>query len=273
MHRTKWLETTVSDRALTLAYTDISSEGTGLPTVYFHGWGCTKADFEGAEAEPNLAGRWRLAVDFPGHGDSPYLKEGSITMNDLIQGMHDVITTAGMSRFALVGHSVGNLVAIRYAQRYPGQVAGLVNVVGNMTANDCFMTAEVAADRTTRNDLIARFQNSDNVGFRRYAEGLASVNERAFVDLAKIAVQQCESGEMLNTFRHMHFFKLFLYGEEDVHTLDYLRLLEESGVPVEKIAHSSHFPGIDNPADYYSKIGEFMVGLDEAFGYPTPRPA
>jgi pimeloyl-ACP methyl ester carboxylesterase len=65
-----------------------------------------------------------LAVDFPGHGQSagPPLAD----IGALSDWTARLIEAAGAERGALVGHSMGALVALETAARHPGRVGGLV---------------------------------------------------------------------------------------------------------------------------------------------------
>ena len=65
-----------------------------------------------------------LAIDLPGHGRSP----GAV--RNTIEGYGDwvaaLIEAAGLERAAVVGHSMGSLVALDTALRHPARVAKLV---------------------------------------------------------------------------------------------------------------------------------------------------
>lgn len=65
-----------------------------------------------------------LAVDLPGHGRSP----GAVrtTVAELADWIAAFIAAACVKKAHLVGHSLGALVALDVALRYPGQVAKLV---------------------------------------------------------------------------------------------------------------------------------------------------
>ena len=68
-------------------------------------------------------GRSVLAIDFPAHGrsDGPAL-DSIATMAEWTAGL---IETTGLKDAALVGHSMGGLVAVETAARFPGKVRAL----------------------------------------------------------------------------------------------------------------------------------------------------
>jgi pimeloyl-ACP methyl ester carboxylesterase len=71
-----------------------------------------------------LAGRFRcVALDLPGHGESPGLPRSK---EEPIDRIHEFLTSFGIARPVLVGHSQGAIQATMYAARYP--LSGVVNV-------------------------------------------------------------------------------------------------------------------------------------------------
>ncbi|MEU4335303.1 alpha/beta fold hydrolase [Micromonospora lupini] len=97
-----------------------------LPLVLLHGltfdrrqWDPVRREL--AEIDPV---RQVLAVDLPGHGDSP--RRHSYRMAEVAEVVHDQVTAAGLADPVVVGHSVGAVVATTYAARYP--VRGVVNL-------------------------------------------------------------------------------------------------------------------------------------------------
>lgn len=65
-----------------------------------------------------------VAFDLPGHGEAPPLE--SYDPDEVAALLHDSITAAGFEAPVLVGHSLGGVLATRYAARFPA--AGVVNV-------------------------------------------------------------------------------------------------------------------------------------------------
>jgi pimeloyl-ACP methyl ester carboxylesterase len=65
-----------------------------------------------------------VAFDLPGFGasDKPDL---AYTLPFFTSVLREVVRTAGLSKFALAGHSLGGLIAAEYASRYPAKVRHL----------------------------------------------------------------------------------------------------------------------------------------------------
>ncbi len=66
-----------------------------------------------------LDSRRVLAVDLPGHGDSPV--RDSYDVMDVVDELHAAIMSIGAGKPVLVGHSIGGLLATVYAGRHPAR--------------------------------------------------------------------------------------------------------------------------------------------------------
>lgn len=69
-------------------------------------------------------GRRVLAIDLPGHGQSP--DQETYELSDVAGQLHRVVQEAGLSAPVVVGHSAGGVLATIYAARYPTR--GVVNI-------------------------------------------------------------------------------------------------------------------------------------------------
>lgn len=109
---------------VTLAVHDHGGEGT--PLLLLHGAGRSLADW--AAVAPLLARHHRvLAVDLRGHGFSP---DGSWRIPEVLADIEAVLDTHGIPRALPVGHSLGGMLAVRYALDHPGITPGAVNLDG-----------------------------------------------------------------------------------------------------------------------------------------------
>ena len=69
-----------------------------------------------------------IALDQRGHGDSGWGAEHGYQMENFYQDLHAVVEARGLSRFTLIGHSLGGRVSMLYAHRHPDLLERLVLV-------------------------------------------------------------------------------------------------------------------------------------------------
>ncbi|WP_025600619.1 alpha/beta fold hydrolase [Burkholderia sp. WSM2230] len=105
----------------------ISDEGSGEPAlVFLHYWGGSSRTWDAVVSE--LAGAYRsVAVDHRGWGYSHAPQQG-YAIADLADDVQDVIEARRLSRYVLVGHSMGGKVAQLVASRRPQGLEGVVLV-------------------------------------------------------------------------------------------------------------------------------------------------
>jgi pimeloyl-ACP methyl ester carboxylesterase len=96
--------------------------GEGRPVLLIHGW--ASSSFSWRRLLPLLAERFRaVAVDLPGFGLSKPLK-GGFRLGPVSAHLSSLMQSLGHERYAVVGHSMGGLIASHLAASDPG-VAGL----------------------------------------------------------------------------------------------------------------------------------------------------
>jgi len=75
---------------------------------------------------PALAERYRvLAPDLRGHGESDHARPPAYAIDDYVHDLEALTSVLAPSRFALVGHSLGGVIALRYTERLAARVATL----------------------------------------------------------------------------------------------------------------------------------------------------
>ncbi len=132
------------------AYTAAHALDAAKPTLVFvHGAGLDHSWFGLQSRYFGYHGRNVLAVDLPGHGRSEGPPLASIAaMADWVAALLDA---AKLGRAAVVGHSMGALVALEAAARHPQRVEAiaLIGVAYPMRVSDAFL------DAAGRNDQAA----------------------------------------------------------------------------------------------------------------------
>lgn len=127
------------------AYTGGRPFDPALPAVVFvHGAAFDHSVWQWQSRYFAHHGRGVIAVDLPAHGRSPGSPRDSI--GEYAQWVVALLDAAGLERAALVGHSMGSLVALEAALRYPQRVArlALAGTSVPMAVGDAFLAA--AAD-------------------------------------------------------------------------------------------------------------------------------
>lgn len=66
-----------------------------------------------------LGGRRAVALDLPGHGESPV--RDSYDLRAVVDVLHEAVTAAGVRMPVLVGHSIGGVLATVYAAHHPAR--------------------------------------------------------------------------------------------------------------------------------------------------------
>jgi len=268
------LQIALHSQRLTIAYSETLGDPQKTPILYLPGWGCTKEDIHNAPIDPNLADRRIVAFDYPGYGGSsspsPYpFKFNHWSYFTLASIMYQRLK---LGRTAVVGHSAGGADAIYFASNMPSEnTAGLVSVMGNMQPSDCFLTSQIADMSDNQlvssgfSSYVLRLAASKNPGMQQYASRISRFDKNSMLTYrnhARSIITQCQTSKLLAHFLAFSGPKLFIHGEaEQADCLDQLRA---NDVPIATIGNADHFPFVDNPAEYYKALGDFMVRLDEA---------
>lgn len=132
--------------------------GTGPGLLLAHGGGGGVAANFGALIDDLATTHTVVGVDYPGSGGTPR-STTPLTLDQLADELVAAGEDAGLSRFTVLGYSLGTAVAVRAATRHPDRVAGLVLTAGFTRPNNRMRLAVAVwralldADRT----LLARF--------------------------------------------------------------------------------------------------------------------
>jgi len=127
-----------------------------------------------------------LAVDLPAHGRSEGTALASV--GEMADWVASVLKSQNIAKAALVGHSMGSLVALEFAARYPeaAEKIALIGTAYPMKVGDAFL------DAAKRNDVAAYdmetiwghaaqtpFSANPNPGMWMYGDSLARLSRLA----------------------------------------------------------------------------------------------
>ena len=108
--------------------------GKGTPILLLHGAGFSSAVFENQLESPDLAGKWLIALDLPGHGQTePASHWGEdYSFNGLARCVLDFLSILNLPPVVVVGWSLGGHVGYEMLDR-PDRVSGLISIAAPPT--------------------------------------------------------------------------------------------------------------------------------------------
>jgi len=165
--------------------------GAGEIVVALHGYVQNAHAFDGVAAAL-VPHRHLLALDIRGRGRSDWGPPECYRMNYYLQDLRDFFSVLGLSRFALIGTSMGGTLALLYAIAHPLEVTRLV--LNDVTAN----TNRAAVVRTSLKFGFAPLEFASIldaiVWFRAERENLGSLDEEAQLAWVRHFLAPTESG-------------------------------------------------------------------------------
>lgn len=215
-------------------------------------------------------GRAVLAVDLPGHGRSegPALE----TVEAIADWVVAVLDAAGVHQAALVGHSMGSLVALECAARHPARVSriALVGTAVPMRVSDELLAA-TRDDEPLAQDMVnvwshsayAHYPGNPGPGFWVMGENLRLM-QRQRPGVMHVDFRACNAyGNGLRAAQQVACPALLILGRRDVMTppratRDLVEALRD--VRVVEVAGSGHALMAEKPDDVLDALRAFLPG-------------
>jgi pimeloyl-ACP methyl ester carboxylesterase len=105
----------------------VEEAGSGRPALALHGLGGGAYFFRGLAAHMGLRHRI-LAVDLPGTGSSP--APGGFSMQEWVRDLGEFVAREIGEPVALIGHSMGTIIALEASAAWPEWIRGMVFIGG-----------------------------------------------------------------------------------------------------------------------------------------------
>jgi len=208
------------------AYTAAHELDPAKPTVVFvHGAGLDHSLFGLQSRYFGYHGRNVLALDLPGHGRS----EGPplATIEEMADWLCAVLKKTEIPKAAIVGHSMGSLVAIEFAARYPAQAERIAfcAVAFPMKVSEPYLEAARANDYSAfdmhtvwGHAAQVSFARNPNPGMWMYGDMLARL-ERLAPGVLHAGLKACNDyAAGLESAAKVKCPVLFILGRRDVMT-------------------------------------------------------
>ncbi len=269
--------------AITIHGAELIYEDIGIgarPLVLLHGLTGFRDDFR--ERLPALAGLGRtLLYDLRGHGDSANTGDAaSYSFEQLVADLAALLEARDIARCDLLGHSMGGMVALRFALAYPARVGSLVLMDTAARPPDGMLRAPFAAAgaiarsdgmRTLAALLRARAGNESTrpaaerrleaewgeAFWERRLRRLTAMDPEAF---AALALEVVDHPSLLAHLGAITCPTTVLVGAEDT---SFLAAADElaAGIPGARlitIPDAAHSPQIENPTAWLAAVCEHL---------------
>ena len=236
------------------------------PILFLHGFGSTKEDYADAIRHQHIQRYPIIAYDAPGTGETRCSDLSAVSIPFLVKTASAILDSYNVVRFHVVGHSMGGLTALLLSHHFPTRVQSFINIEGNISPEDCFLSRQVVlhADPDPGiffRDFIERAKRSSQKSSSLYAASLQfKVRAEAVKGIFESMVKLSDHEDLMGMFVGLPCAKMFMYGEENRH-LSYLKSLPTSGVKVVEIDESGHWPMYSNPVRMWKEIAEFLPGV------------
>lgn len=233
------------------------------PLLLLHGFGSTKEDYADAVQHPQISRHPILAYDAPGTGESACTELSAVDIPFLVKVAERILDHFGIKDFFVVGHSMGGLTALLLAHQQQHRVLGFVDIEGNVSPEDCFLSRQVIlhANKDAEKffqDFVHRAKMSPQRSSAFYAASLPyKVRAGVVRSIFESMVSLSDNEDLMGMFLGLPCTRMFMYGEDNG-SLSYLKKLAANGVRLAGIPYSDHWPMYSNPVAMWSQMASFL---------------
>jgi len=248
------------------------SYGAGKPLYLLHGWALNSRVWD--HVVNNLKEHWLVTtVDLPGHGKSKPPESGDYNIDVLTHEVSQLINEASV----IVGWSLGGMVALNLACRYPDLVDKLVLVASTpqfINSNDWRCAIDKAILDGFAADLVKdyratvmRFLAIQTLGSEQSKQAVREMREKVFIngephlDSLTKGLTILRESNLRNEARQIRCPTLIMLGEKDTLIPVCSAELTRQLIPdckISIVAGAGHAPFISHPGQFMQSLTEFL---------------
>ena len=204
-----------------------SQSGKGVPIVFIHGVGLrSECWYQQIEALKN--GYSVFTIDMPGHGESDLLNKMSPTLDDFTKKVAKFINDVVEQAAVIVGHSMGALMSLSLAQKYPELCLAIVpmNAIYKRSAEakKAVNARALQLKKISHGDACAPISRwfgdsltaQDELHAKLCRDWLSQADLKGYVAAYKIFAE--EDGPDTTFINHLNMPVLYLTGELDMNS-------------------------------------------------------
>jgi len=228
--------------------------GEGPVVVFLHG--IASSSLTWTFVVPLLQERYRcICIDLLGFGGSPIPEKAEYTLEEHVDAVARTIDSLRLREpFVLAGHSMGALIAPRYAARHPRRVRRLVLVSPPIYVNPSALSDDrdrlvqdfyLKAYRYIRENRDFTLRNGGIVGRMLEIPKVMDINERTWVPFVKSLEHTIESQTTISDLAALRIPVEIVYGTlDEFASPGGIRIAERiRGVEVTRVRSADHLIG------------------------------
>jgi len=236
--------------------------------VYIHGLGESGLCFE--EIARSVCGwGWRqLIPDLPGYGRSVW-PAAPQSFAGVVSHVSQWLRDRGERKVLLLGHSLGGVLALLFAESHPESVRGVIDIDGNKSLADCTFSGQAAAvpqvefsARVFHRLREAVFEGgSSEPALRGYYASLRLADPQTFHAQALELVALSAAEKLAARLAALPCAKLYIAGAPGGASPRSLALLTAAGIDSAIVSPAGHWPFIDQPDQFAALVRSFLGRL------------
>jgi pimeloyl-ACP methyl ester carboxylesterase len=231
----------------------------GLPVLFIHGNGADSTQWE-KQLEHLRKTRRAVAVDLPGMGNSSPAANGDYSPKANAAAIDAAVSSLGLKRFVLVGHSYGGAVAATYAAAHPDKVAAVIYAdsaasVPAMSPQMQKFVDALRADRmkVTRMWFAPMLKPSSQAVQDRVFAGV----EKSKVDAFAGALERLAGYDAKSVVNAYPGPKFVIYAADIESPASFRPLFPD--LPAIKISGTGHWLMLDKPHEFNAALDNFLA--------------
>lgn len=225
--------------------------GRGRPVIFLHGWvGSWK--YWIASMQVTSTSFRAYALDLWGFGETAR-NTLKYTLDEQSTLLDRFLNEMGIGKIALVGHGLGALVGMKFANRFP-------QMVDRVMAINCPLHIDAVSSRMRT--ATPSLQELTDWLSSRTPEATTALADASKADGAAITASMAglQADNLYGTFRGLNIPCLLVYGEKDPAVL-----APDESFPLSSMTHpvfldgSGHFPMIDETMKFNRLLTDFLA--------------
>lgn len=242
--------------------------GSGPALLLLHGWGCSLDIWKSVIADL-AAERTLIAVDFPGHGESPE-PPAPWSVTEYMELVHGLLKSLPGAPVDVLAHSFGGRVALLLAAEHPECVDRLV-LTG--CAGIPPRKSERATGRARRYQALKRLvlgpigrlvgEKKRDALMERLIQRYGSEDYRALTPSMRATFNRVIGQDLTGCLERIAAPTLLVWGEEDTATPLWMGELMEQKIAdagLVRFAGCGHYAFLERYGDFLAIVHRFLVG-------------